>query len=337
MKIDWKKNWKKVPGFIRHDFVRKLIAFILAGFVYLAVSQTIQLQQIQENDPPISVEVKTPNIVDNPGNSKNVKLIRSEEKNPELTMVIRESVWAKLWGEKSKAEYVLNKKKAFREKFYPGNKYRIRISKKNIIPPFGIEIISGFKYIEYEEFIEKRVKVVPVLNNSELHRDYVVEKVSVVPEKINVAGPESIIKNLKSVKTKPVRLRNITQSFDSSAGLDVPKDSRLRFSPEKVFLQVSIKENIKKREFKLQRIRIMNDSPNLRLEIIGSPHANITVSGPNDRIIALRPEQIKPYIDISNLNSPGIYSVDLGCWVAEKSIEVIKIEPQSVKVKISKK
>ena len=336
MKIDWKKTWKKVPGIIRHDFIRKLIAFGLAAIVFLPLYQKLKSQQIHENDLPTDeIEVKTPNIVLVPGNSKQIKLIRLEKNNPTLPLTIQKSFWAKIWS-KNDAKYVLNQKKAFKRKFKPNQPYRVRLSKDTIIPPFGIEIISGSKDIIYEELVEKTVDVEPNWEKNKLHRDYIVEKVTVSPEKITVSGPKSIVEKLETIKTQAIPLSNITQSFDYSSEIPL-LTSNMKFSPEKVFLQVSIKENIKKREFKLQRIRIMNDSPNLRLEIIGSPHANITVSGPNDRIIALKPEQIKPYIDISNLNSPGIYSVDLGCWVAEQSIEVIKIEPQSVKVKISKK
>ena len=337
MNIDWKKHWKKVPGIIRHDFIRKLIAFGLAAIVFFPLFIKLKAQQIHENDLPTDeIEVKTPDIVSVPGDSKQIRLIRLEEKNPVLPLTIQKSFWARIWFSKNDAEYVLNQKKAFKKQPKPNQPYKVRISKDNIIPPFGIEIISGGREIIYEEHIEKTVKVEPDLDENGLHRNYIVEKITVSPERVTVSGPKSIVKNLKSIKTVPIPLHNITQSFDYSARL-IPPSSRLKFSPEKVFLQVSIKENIKKREFKLQRIRIMDDSTNLNLEIIGSPYANITVSGTNDQIIALRPEQIKPYIDISNLNSPGIYSVDLGCWVAEKSIEVIKIEPQSVKVKISKK
>lgn len=336
MKIDWKKVWKKVPGIIRHDFIRKLIAFGLAAIVFFYLDRKLNKQHNYENDLPTDeIEVKIPDIVFVPGNSKQINLIRLEKNNPIIPLKIQKSLWAKIWS-KSDIEYVLNQKKAFKKPFSPNQPYKIIISKDNIIPPFGIEIISGSKNMIYEERVEKMIDVEPDLDKSKLHRDYIIEKVTVSPEKITVSGPISIVKKMKSIKTSSIPLSNITQSFDYSAKIpETP--SNLKFSPEKVFLQVSIKENIKKREFKLQRIRIMNDSPNLRLEIIGSPYANITVSGTNDRIIALKPEQIKPYIDISNLNSPGIYSVDLGCWVDAKSIEVIKIEPQSVKVKISKK
>ena len=335
MKIDWKKVWKKVPGIIRHDFIRKLIAFGLAAIVFFYLDGKLKKQHNYENNLPTDeIEVKIPDIVLVPGNSKEIKLIRLEKNNPIIPLKIQKSFWANI--SKSDVEYVLNQKKAFKEKPSPNQPYKIRISKDNIDPPFGIEIISGSQNIIYEELVEKTVDVEPNWEKNKLHRDYIVEKVTVTPEKITVSGPKSIVEKLETIKTQAIPLSNITQSFDYSSEIPLPT-SNMKFSPEKVFLQVSIKENIKKREFKLQRIRIMNDSPNLRLEIIGSPHANITVSGPNDRIIALRPEQIKPYIDISNLNSPGIYSVDLGCWVAEQSIEVIKIEPQSVKVKISKK
>ena len=220
-----------------------------------------------------------------------------------------------------------------------GRLYKVIPSKENIIPPFGIDIISVPlpETIIYDTFKEEPVKVKPVLKEDELDRNYVVEKSIVTPDTVSVSGPESIVKNLKFVSTRSVPLRDIKQSFDFTAEIESP-NPQLTISPEKVFLHVDIRKNIKTKDFKLRKILVMNDSSSLMHEIIGGTvYAMIQVRGNNAQIDALKPEQIRPYIDISHLNSPGIYSVEVGCWIEDNSVKVIKIEPSKVKVKISKK
>ena len=40
-----KKLWRKVPGIIRHDFVRKLLALLLALIVYAAVTDKMGVER----------------------------------------------------------------------------------------------------------------------------------------------------------------------------------------------------------------------------------------------------------------------------------------------------
>ena len=84
-------------------------------------------------------------------------------------------------------------------------------------------------------------------------------------------------------------------------------------------------------------IRILEASGNdkLRFELLTSPHADITLSGVKDKIAKLKPELIKPYIDLSGLDKPGNYMADVRCWVDFPAIEILNVYPRQVQVKIT--
>ena len=54
MPIDRKKLWRKVPGIIRHDFVRKVLALLLALIVYAAVTDKMGVERDIHN---VAVEI----------------------------------------------------------------------------------------------------------------------------------------------------------------------------------------------------------------------------------------------------------------------------------------
>lgn len=344
MKINWNKIWKKVPGIIRHDFVRKLIALILTGFIFLTVKETIK-----KPDEEKILDVELENIPERytlRHKHKNVKLIRLSgiKDKPRISLIVVEkrSLWEFLRSFHDISGYSLNLKQAFRKHLYKeGSLYKINVTEAMIIPPPGIEIksIKSSRVLElvYDEVAEKNVPVEVNLKKDELDGNYCTGKITVSPENVSISGPATIVNDLKSVKTSPIPLKDIIKSFDYPAKL-ASLDNSLQISPDKVFVQIEIRENIKEIEFKNQKIRAMNDSSLFNFEIIGgTSHATVKVKGFVDRINAIKPDHVKPYIDISHLNSPGIYSVELGCWVSDNSIEVVKIEPSNIKVKISRK
>ena len=72
-------------------------------------------------------------------------------------------------------------------------------------------------------------------------------------------------------------------------------------------------------------------------EFMTASRIDVTLSGPKGALSQLKQDDIKPYIDISNLNQPGIYNVEVSCWVKNNTCQIVKIQPSNIKVKISRK
>ena len=60
-------------------------------------------------------------------------------------------------------------------------------------------------------------------------------------------------------------------------------------------------------------------------------------SGINNADSAADTAVFMSYIDISTLNQPGIYNVEVSCWVKNNTCQIVKIQPSNIKVKISRK
>ena len=61
----------------------------------------------------------------------------------------------------------------------------------------------------------------------------------------------------------------------------------------------------------------------------------VTIYGQQSSTLALQPEEVKPYIDVSKLTEPGIYTVSISCYVKGDRLDVKDIVPDKIRVKIT--
>ena len=78
------------------------------------------------------------------------------------------------------------------------------------------------------------------------------------------------------------------------------------------------------------------DRTNLEYEIVSSPNVEITVSGLKNLIETMRKDDLKPYVDISRFDKPGLYNVSVKCWSDRDGVNIRSIYPESISVKIEK-
>ncbi|MDD5728499.1 MAG: CdaR family protein, partial [Victivallales bacterium] len=72
-----------------------------------------------------------------------------------------------------------------------------------------------------------------------------------------------------------------------------------------------------------------------KVELLSSPHVAVTLSGLKSTIDLLKNDSVKPYIDISAMDTPGTYSMGITCWLnASDKVTVKNIYPEEVQVKI---
>ena len=165
---------------------------------------------------------------------------------------------------------------------------------------------------------------------------YVVSKATVSPPEVRVTGPKLVLDKLEFLQTKQIPLGNITQSFDYNAEIPLSTPT-LKVSPASVFVQIDIMKNISTKTFSFLPLRVLDDNTRNSYEFLTGSRVEVTVTGLKNLVDALRQEDVKPYVDISTLNQPGIYNVDVGCWITANALDVKSIVPSTVKIKILKK
>jgi len=105
----------------------------------------------------------------------------------------------------------------------------VALSPQNVDAPFGAEVIrvnpSSVRFT-LERTLSKTVPIVPSMAGQPAD-GYEVSRVLLVPNAVEVEGPESRVDSLDSIATIPIRLDRRQSSFEQTTDLDVP-DPQIR-------------------------------------------------------------------------------------------------------------
>lgn len=314
-----------VPSFIRNDFFRKILALCFAILVYHMVSTKIGVEEKIANVP---VELELP-----------ANLVNLNSKPMTVTVLARGS--SKNLAGISPADIKI-KAIVVENKFLPGTPYLLRLTADNVKPPYGItvrDIIPKDLMLSLEKNVIKKVPVEAKFDSlRNLPKDFIIGKVKFNPSQVWISGPQSIVRNVEIVMTQPVPLDNQTvDSFEFQALVAVPE--AITVSPPKVMVQVEIVRDVTTQTFKSVPIRLLeypDSKEKFRVEFQSTPNADITLSGPKSKITLLKPETIRPYIDISPIEESGAFSAEVYCWLQDPEIKVQSIYPEKVQITLSK-
>lgn len=328
-----KRLWRKVPGIIRHDFVRKMLALLLALIVYAAVTDKMGVERDIHN-----VVVEIPAVLTLPGVPDSVTLLKIEGKQPKVKIRVRGS--ERILKNLSDYDFTIPNPVFKPEGYVPGAPYQLHLAPFDVKGPSRVQVLSVEPTVLPVDFDIQEVKTVHVKavfdTRKPLPEGYAIRKVTLSPQEVRVTGPRLVLAKLESLQTKPIPLAGITQSFDYNAEIALSTPT-LKVSPESVFVQIDIARNIGVLTFPLLPLRVLDDSTRNEYEFLTASRIDVTLSGPKGQLAKLKQDEVKPYIDISALNQPGIYNVEVSCWVKNNTFRVVKIQPSYIKVKISKK
>ena len=186
----------------------------------------------------------------------------------------------------------------------------------------------------------RKLPVEAVMDESKLPRGYKVGRVTIEPKEVTVIAPSTKLDKLKTIRTLPIPLDNITHSFDCDQAFDSNKYSDIDFDRKNVLVQVEIIRAIKTRTFKTLPVRILippaSKQQAMVCEIVSSPTVDLDVSGAEAVINALRRDNIFVFADISEFQKPGLRSIDLHCAIDRNGITSFKLTPARIDVKLER-
>lgn len=161
---------------------------------------------------------------------------------------------------------------------------------------------------------------------------YQVDKISVTPEKIGVAGTEEALAQLKEnnntieINEEEITLDGKTQDFEIKVDLNkfLPPETKLAGDVESAIVNVSILP-LESKQFKVptQDIEVMNlDEDRYRL-VFGIDKMNVRVKGEADPLTKVNEKTVKPVIDLAGLDKgdhmiPVQFSLPEGCEILEE-------------------
>ena len=319
-----KLSW--IPGFFKHDILRKAIALFFAILFYFIVISRLGVEE-QISNIPVDIDLPT-------------TLVYVGEQIPKVSIIVKGSKG--ILKQTSRSSFKIRASVKLSD-YISGEIYTLRLNTTNISAPLGVKIVRiepRDLLLNLDRKVSKKVKVTPTFANKDaLPQGYAVDYVSFQPSEVLVAGPESILKKILSVKSAPIPLSSsLIDSFDYKT--EILDEQSISISPKKVNAQVKIIRQNKTVTMKNIAINILeapNKAGKFKVELLSSPHVAVTLNGLKSTIDLLKSSSVKPYIDVSSLDTAGTFSVNVACWINSKDKIVVKnIYPDKVQVKITR-
>jgi len=302
-----------LPGFIVNDFWRKVIALFFAILVWERVTARLDESQKIRSIP---VAISMPGYV--PLDNKSVKVdIVLRGSQQQLNKITPNDIKIALTVKKPKEG--VNK---------------LIISQKDITVPHGVSIA----HIEpdYFEIIldEKMTKKVPVklIYSGALLDGYALNPIHIIPQEVTITGPKRLIDKPKYIKTKAIVLRkDFVEDFDCRVKVDT-ESKNISATPKEVSARIEIYKEYDVREFRNIQIKPFGYIPNIKKIDIQPDLSTITVSGLKNAIEVMTADEIRPFVDISNIDKAGEYTLNVQCLLNNNGLSVKEITPTTVNV-----
>ena len=210
--------------------------------------------------------------------------------------------------------------------------YFVPVLKKRIPVPPGINILSvrpSYIKVDLEKKIVKSFPVSVPYTGKEAP-GYAALSARIEPDKVILTGPESVVKSIKNLKTKPVDLTKAKESFKKKMPVDL-KGLNAESEPAivTVFIPIEKKQVIK--IFKNVPIELKNSESK---DSVSPSTIMLTIKGGHDILNQKEiKEKIKVSIDVKGLKS-GVYvrravidlPLELIMTEAQPEIFTVKIE-----------
>jgi YbbR domain-containing protein len=315
-----------IPGFFKQDILRKAIALFFAGLFYFTVTSRLGVEE-QIANIPVDIDLPT-------------TLVNIGQLNPKVSIIIKGSKG--ILKQINRASFKIRASVKLSD-YISGEVYILRLRDDNISTPLGVKIVRiepRDLQLYLDRKISKKVKVVATFaNKNALPQGYAVDKVSFKPSEVLITGPESILEKIYIIKSTPIPLSSsLIDSFDYET--KILKEPSISITPTKVKARVEIIRQSKTITVKNVAIKILeapNKAGKFKVELLSSPHVAVTLNGLKSTIDLLKSTSVKPYIDISSLDTAGTFSVNVACWINSKDKIIIKnIYPDKVQVKITR-
>lgn len=174
----------------------------------------------------------------------------------------------------------------------------------------------------FEEVIEKVLPIKPVFTG-EIAGGYVLEKVTMDPERVRVRGPISILSTLEQLETKSINIAGTNSDYDLIVQIAFP---------------ARVTEVDPKPEFYAARIQVGSEPVNLRFEKIPVGIVNqeyvtsinpnyldgVLLRGPRSIMQYLKKDDIQAFIDLKNM-APGKYVIKAPTIRLQPEIQIMEM------------
>ncbi len=323
-----KKLNSHVPNFISRNFGRKMIAIFFAILVFAKVSNELSEEKVLQ-DVPINI-VKKGNIEVLAYKPEALEITVKGSKN-RLRFLSNSDIRVEIPVDEIDMSSTGSESNATRTVSYT-------VTANDVKTPNGVSVVEIFPSeisIRLDILKSKEVPV-EVAFQGGLPDDYSMGEIGVVPKFVSVSGPSSIIEQIDYLATKPIILdKGIVDSFSVERTFQIG-DKKILISPKSVQVSVDVYKSMDTKLFQNIIVNMLiGHSPanDYKIHLL-TDKVNITLGGLNSRLSALKIDQIKAFVDLSKITKPGIYELNVDCWIMDTGVSLKFIDPPIIKAEV---
>ncbi|MBQ6352335.1 MAG: hypothetical protein IJJ28_03600 [Lentisphaeria bacterium] len=216
--------------------------------------------------------------------------------------------------------------------------YKVSFKKKNVHAASGVDIVNWSPETVTLKLQRRITRDVPVAArfSGKLPEQISLSEVVSIPRNVTVSGLESVVSELKEIPTKPIPLADCERGFEYET--DLALQPGISADPGRVKVRIGI-ENVILREFKRIPVGIFGDGEagvRAAFAASGAAEATVALRGTERALADLTAQDLRLYVDVYNVTTPGEYQRPVNCHILRPGIEVRSIVPAEIKVSINK-
>ena len=321
------KMLNKIWLFLKRDPLRRLVALGFAVSIYLYLHF-----EITGDDRHLSIKVPVTLSLESG--------LQPPQEQPQVTIDLKTKVTSEIDTDKlaSKTRIFVTVKKQNRRK---DGTYEVRVRPRDVKlpdPRFKADKIvspaDGRLLLTLLQQDERDVAVRPIWDGAAPPGMELSWESS--PGQVRITGAENVISKLQTVYTTPVPLTDAPEFFEFDPGLNLPQG--VTASPRKVRLRVKMVRKFSRRSMLLPAKVLVSPGNTLSAVIISDPGNGIEVNlrGPAAQLARLTPDQVRLFVDATEIPAPGRRRLPLRCHVSVSEIAPVSIVPAELEVQFTK-
>lgn len=280
--------FKRVRNFLLHNWSLKILSLAFAFVMWIFVTMKAPHEEM-----PAEVKI----IYKNP--PKNAVLMSEA---PQSLLIRVSGPWLALKSLKKRALYYEIDLKGIRS---GTSTFTIIPSKIDGLPP-NTQVTSvnpSYFTLTYDRKITRTLKV-KLITISEPKKGYRIKNIQVTPKRVEVSGPEKILKTMEEIQTEPVDITDASFTIERDVTLDQSIKGLEFLTQDTVKVLIEIEPIWVSKDFKDIPITVLNTPYKYRVK---PDKLDIKLTLMEAALEELTPDKIQLYIDADGLK-PGEYT-----------------------------
>ncbi len=211
-------------------------------------------------------------------------------------------------------------------------RHSVSFNASDVVLPPGVDVL-GFEPAEMElvlESLERREVKIEVPRLGQLAKQLTLEGIELSPKVLVITGPHSEVRQVRSVETDPLDLREIVKSSTVELRIRIPGSQTIG-STDRVIAHIEVAGIPTQRVLKGRPVELRSSPDLVGSELVPTEVA-VTISGSQEAVDVLDPATVVPFVRIKSGLEIPVRQVPVDVELPP-GIRLVRVEPSEVIVK----